>query len=72
MDIGQGQLTSKRLRVGSMKHVKRHEVGGNVDEKQGICGYNNANPQNTYKVKSKVLQLSLIVVIVLGLVRVQF
>lgn len=71
MDIGQGQLTGKHLRVVSMKQVKSHEVSRDVDEKQGICGHNNANPQNPCKVKPKVLQLSLIVVIVIGLVRAQ-
>ena len=69
MDIGQGQLTRKRLRVGSMRHVKRHEVGGDVDNKQGICGYNNTEPQNSCKVKPKSLQLPLVEVIAIRLVK---
>jgi hypothetical protein len=54
-----------------MKQVKRHEVGRDVDEKQAICGHNNANPQNPCKVKPKVLQLSQIVMIVISLERTQ-
>jgi hypothetical protein len=52
-----------------MNHVKRCEVGGDVDDKQGICRHNNADPQNPCQVNPNTLQLPLVKVIAIGLVK---
>ena len=56
MYIARGQLTRKRLHVGSMKEVKRRKVCWNIGDKQGIDWYNDANPSRSCQEKPGPLQ----------------